>query len=54
MSYPPPLTPTEQANVRAAILYLGARFGTWIGLARAVRMRTRTLRRIRAGRPVAR
>jgi len=46
------LTDAEQAHVLTAVRYLRARFGTWVAVGRAARMRTRTLRRIRAGRRV--
>jgi len=49
MRYPPPLTPDEQANVRRAIRYLYGRLGTWIAVARAVRIKRATVRRVRDG-----
>jgi len=54
VSYPPPLTSDEQENVRRAIRYLWGRAGAWTVTASILGVRTRTLRRIRAGRPVAR
>jgi hypothetical protein len=50
--YPSPPTPQEQAHVLTALHYLRARLGTWAAVGRATRMRTRTLRRIRAGQRV--
>jgi hypothetical protein len=46
------LSKREQFNVRAALHYLHAQIGTWIALARAVRSKRVTLRRIRAGQRV--
>jgi hypothetical protein len=45
----PPLTEQEQANVRRAIRYLRAQLGTWIRVARAVRLKRATVRRLRDG-----
>lgn len=39
----------EQANVRAALHYLHARVGTWVTLAKVLRSKRATIRRIRAG-----
>ena len=47
MRYAPPLTPDEQANVRRAIRYLRARLGTWVAVARALRIKRATVRRVR-------
>jgi len=49
MRSPPPLTVQEQANVRRAIRYLRARLGTWVAVARAVRLKRATVRRLRDG-----
>jgi len=49
MRYAPPLTDQEQANVRRAIRYLRARLGTWVAVARAVRIKRATVRRVRDG-----
>jgi len=49
MRYAPPLTDQEQANVRRAIRYLHGRLGTWIAVARAVRIKRATVRRVRDG-----
>lgn len=46
------LTEREQFNVRATLHYLHAQIGTWVALARAVRSKRVTLRRIRAGQRV--
>ena len=50
--YPKPLTGQEQANVRIAMRYLRVRFGTWVAVSRAVRVKRRTVRRIREGQRV--
>jgi hypothetical protein len=39
----------EQANVRRAIRYLRARLGSWVAVARAVRIKRATVRRVRDG-----
>jgi hypothetical protein len=50
MRKPPPLlTAEEQARVRAALVFLRARMGTWAGVARCVRSKRANLRRVRAG-----
>jgi hypothetical protein len=49
MRYAPPLTEQEQENVRRAIRYLRARLGTWVAVARAVRIKRATVRRVRDG-----
>jgi hypothetical protein len=49
MRYAAPLTEQEQANVRRAIRYLRARLGTWVAVARAVRIKRATVRRVRDG-----
>jgi hypothetical protein len=49
MRYALPLTGQEQANVRRAIRYLRARLGTWVAVARAVRIKRATVRRVRDG-----
>jgi hypothetical protein len=49
MRSPPPLTAEEQANVRRAIRYLRSQLGTWVRVARAVRIKRATVRRLRDG-----
>ena len=49
MRYAVPLSEQEQANVRRAIRYLRARLGTWVAVARAVRIKRATVRRVRDG-----
>jgi hypothetical protein len=49
MHYSPPLSDQEQANVRRAIRYLRSRLGTWVAVARAVRIKRATVRRLRDG-----
>jgi hypothetical protein len=49
MRAPPSLTTQEQANVRRAIRYLRAQLGTWVRVARAVRLKRATVRRVRDG-----
>ena len=49
MRYAPPLTAKEQAHVRLAIRYLRVRLGSWVAVARAVRIKRATVRRVRDG-----
>jgi hypothetical protein len=49
MHYAPPLTAQEQAHVRLAIRYLRVRLGSWVAVARTVRIKRATVRRVRDG-----
>ena len=49
MGTPRQPTPEEQAHVRTALHYLHARLGSWVAVARTVRIKRATLRRVRAG-----
>jgi len=46
------LTAEEQANVRRAIRFLRVQLGSWTMVSKVIRMKERTLRRIRAGHTV--
>lgn len=46
---PPPLTDAERGHLRAALCYLHAQVGSWVGVAAAVRSKRVSLRRVRAG-----
>jgi hypothetical protein len=54
MATPHQPTVEEQARVLAAVHYLRARVGTWAATARALGVRPRTLRRVRAGQRIKR
>jgi len=45
----PPLSPEERFRILAALHYLHSRVGTWLSLARGLRAKRKTLRRVRAG-----
>ena len=47
------LTAKEQENVRGALRYLRARYGTWENVAQSVGMKSHGLRLVVAGRPVS-
>lgn len=49
MRPPRPLTAQEQAHVRLAVRYLRTRLGSWVAVARAVRIKRATVRRVRDG-----
>ena len=44
------LTPDEQANVLRAMAVLRSRLGTWLAVAKALRVNKRTMNRARSGR----
>ena len=49
MGTPRQPTPEEQEHVRTALHYMRSRLGTWVAVARTVRIKRATLRRVRAG-----
>jgi hypothetical protein len=49
---PPPITKEEEAHIRATLAFLHAKIGSWARVAKIVRSRRRTLRRVRAGRRI--
>lgn len=49
----PLLTSEEQARVRAALMFLRARIGSWAVVAKHIRSKRANLRRVRAGQRIS-